>query len=181
MGAADLTWFGSGSFTEAVQRLKLPNVKFSPHYLWDATRHSEPTVNAATVQIPPSRLPAAIAHFAEVTGMPRLPSDSWPVVYQTLESYAALHVFNFTEASKWSRDQATEKGFGIPRAAFTFVIRACQNEGTKLNADPSPEATAIARALFNSVLKRAELAGLEINETEKRELADWIHHQDQGF
>jgi hypothetical protein len=177
MGAADNTWFGSGSFTKAVQDLKLPNVKFSKHYLWDATRHSDPTAGATTVQ--PS-LPAAIAQFAEVTGMPRIPSDSWPVVYRTLESYAALHVFNYTEATKWCRDQAAVNGYTIPRAVFRYVVHACQYGGTKLNGDPSPEAKEIARALFNSVVKRAELAGLEISETERCELNDWIHHQEPG-
>lgn len=175
VGASDGTWFGAGSFIRAVQRLELPNVRFSQHYLWDATRHTEPA--AKVLPVKPS-LPATVLHFTEVTGMPTIPSNEWPVVYQKLEAYAAMHVFNFTEASKWARDQASQEGLEIPRSAFTFVIRACQNEDANLNADPSPDAGIIARVVFNIVLRRAEQAGLEVGESEKRELAAWIHYQD---
>ncbi|MDE8588362.1 NYN domain-containing protein [Arthrobacter sp. NQ4] len=175
VGVSDGTWFGAGSFIRAVQRLELPNVRFSQHYLWDATRHTEPAAKAVTVK--PS-LPAAVLHFAETTGMPTIASNEWPAVYRKLEAYAAMHVFNFTEASKWARDQASQEGFDIPRSAFTFVIRACQDGEANLNADPSPDAGTIARSTFNSVLRRAEQAGLEIGESEKQELAAWIHYQD---
>lgn len=175
VGASEGAWFGAGSFIRAVQRLELPNVRFSQHYLWDAARHTEPAVKALTVK--PS-LPAAVLHFTEVTGMPTIASNEWPVVYQKLEAYAAMHVFNFTEASKWARDQASQEGLEIPRSAFTFAVRACQNGDANLNADPSPDAGTIGRALFHSVLRRAEQAGLEVGESEKCELAGWIHYQD---
>jgi hypothetical protein len=154
--------------------LELSNARFSQHYLWDAVRHNEPA-SAGTLR--PS-LPATVMHFTEVTGMPTIPSNAWPVIFQTLEAYAAQHVFNFTEASKWSRDQAAEKGIEIPRRAFTFVIRACQNADSNLNANPSPDAGTIGRAMYNSVLRQAELAGLEANDSEKCELGAWIHNQD---
>lgn len=173
VGATDGSWFGAGSFIKAVQLLELPSVLFSHHYLWDATRHREPVAVTAR----PS-LPAAVWDFAEVTGMPTIPSNDWPVVYQKLEAYAATHVFNFTEASKWARDEASRDGREIPRSAFTFVVRACQNGGANLNADSPPDSHAIARALFVSVLRRAEQAGLEVSEAERSELAAWIHYED---
>ena len=173
IGPIDGTWFGAGSFIRAVQGLQLPNVRFSQHYLWDSVRHKEPAAVTATVR--PS-LPATVMHFTEVTGMPTIPSEQWPVIFQTLEAYASQHVFNFTEASKWSRDQAAEKGIEIPRRAFTFAIRACQNGDVNLNANPSPAAETIAGALYTSVLRQAEMAGLEANNSEKCELAAWIHY-----
>lgn len=181
IGPTDSLWFGTGSFVKALQRVDLPNVQFSQHYLWDSARHSAPAPSAPTPSAPArsTPLPAAVTQFAEVTGMPRIPSDNWPIVYQTLEVYAATHVFNFTEASKWSRDQAAERGLDIPRSAFTFAIRASQDGGANLNSDPSPIATEIAHAMFNSVLRRADLAGLEVAQQEKCELAAWIHHPDQ--
>lgn len=172
--SADGTWFGLGSFSRAVQGLGLPNVRFSQHYLWDSTRHDEPSAAGATAK--PSA-PSIVMNLAEVTGMPRIPSDEWPVIYEMLAAYAAQHAYNFTEASKWSRDQAADKGVEIPRSAFTFTIRACQDGGATLNSDPSPDAPSIARALFTSVLRRAEVAGLEVGESERRELAAWIHYQ----
>lgn len=170
IGAADSPWFGAGSFVRALQRVDLPNARFSQHYLWDTTRHSTPITR------PP--LPTAVEHFTAVTGMPTIPSDDWPIVYQTLDSYASMNVFNFTEASKWSRNQAAQAGSDIPRSAFNFAIRACQDGGADLDSDPSPDVTAIAQALFRSVLRRAELAGLEVSKSEKCELAAWIHLQD---
>lgn len=175
ISATDSLWFGAGSFVRALQRVNLPNVRFSQHYLWDATRHIEPVQSTPITQ---PALPASVTHFAEITGMPRMSSDNWPIVYRTLEAYAALHVFNFTEASKWSRDQAAGAGADIPRSAFSFVIRASQGGGADLNSEPSPNATDIARALFSSILRRAEVAGLEVSESEKCELAAWIHYQE---
>lgn len=172
INATNSTWFGAGSFIRAVQGLELPNVRFSQHYLWDAIRHDEPAAVAAALR--PS-LPATVMHFTEVTGMPTIPSNQWPVIFQMLEAYAAQHIFNFTEASKWSRDQAAETGIEIPRRAFTFAIRACQNGDANLNANPSPKAGIIARSLYNSVLRQAEMAGLEASDSEKGELAAWIH------
>lgn len=161
-------WFGAGTFVRAVQRLALPNAAFSHHCLWDRTRHQEPAV---TIQ---SNLPSLVAQVAAVTGLPRIPSTYWPLVYQALETYAALYQFNFTESSKWSRDHTAEQGFEIPRRAFSFVARACQDGGANLNEDPSPSAEGIAYAMFVSVLRRAEIAGLEVNHVEKSELADWL-------
>lgn len=178
IGATDTYWFGAGSFVRALRRVNLPHAMFSAHYLWDPTRHNEPARSTSTTQPP---LPAAVAHFTAIAGMPTIPSDDWPIIYRTLESYAALHVFNFTEASRWSRDQAAEAGSDIPRSAFSFVIRASQDGGADLNSEPSPDATAITQALFRSVLRRAEVAGLEVSKSEKSELAAWIHHQDHEY
>ncbi|GAB2746542.1 NYN domain-containing protein [Sinomonas soli] len=172
------TWFGAGSFRRAIERLGLPNVQFSQHYLWDSARHAEPIVtppSAAAVPASAVSLPPIVKNFAEVTGMPRIPSAAWPIVFEMLEAYAREHEFNPTEASKWSRDQAAVKGADIPRSAFAFVIRACRDAETNLNAHPSPGAESIARALYTSILRRAETAGLEVGASEKRELADWLH------
>lgn len=171
-GLEDGTWYGARTFVRALQMLELPNAQFSQYHLWDPTRHIEPL---ASMSAPRPALPATVMHFPEVTGMPTLSSSHWPVVFETLATYAAMHVFNFTEASKWSRDQVAGQGLEIPRRAFSFVVRACRDGGANLNADPSPDAAAIARAFFISVLRQAELAGLEVDESEKQELAAWLH------
>lgn len=171
-GLADGTWFGARTFVRALQTLELPNAKFSQYSLWDPTRHAEPQ---ATITATWPGLPATVMHFSEVTGMPTRPSNDWPVVFQTLATYAATHVFNFAEASKWSRDQVVREGLEIPRRAFSFVVRASRDGGANLNADPPPDAAIIARAFLSSVLRQAELAGLEVDESEKQELAAWLH------
>jgi len=167
-------WYGEGSFRRAIERLELPNVRFTQHVMWDTTRHQEPSSGAWSSR---SEVPPSVVNFTEVTGMPNIPSAQWPVIYQALEAYAAKHSYNFTEASRWSRDHALGKGFEIPRRAFTFTVQACQNEGSaRLNVKPSPSASAISQALYNALLWRAEQAGLEASEAEKQELANWIHH-----
>lgn len=174
-GSTDGAWFGAGSFLRAVKDLELPDVRFSQHHLWDAVRHNEPVARPKSSRPSP---PAIVMNFAEVTGMPTIASSGWAVIYQTLQAYAEQHVFNFTEASKWSRDQAVRSGIEIPRRAFTFAIRACQNGAVDLSAKPAPDAPTIARALYNGVLRRAELAGLEATAAERCELAAWLHFQE---
>lgn len=195
IGALDGQWFGAKSFVRAIKVLELPNAKFSQHYLWDSTRHEAPTAITAgktPAVSPPSvpvtvptreqpSIPATVMHYSKVTGMPKIASNDWPFVYQTLADHAALHLFNLAESTKWSRDQAIVAGRGISRRTFTFVVYAILGGGTDLDADPSPDAADISRAVFISVLQRAELAGLEVNESAKRELAKWLHCEDTEF
>jgi uncharacterized LabA/DUF88 family protein len=165
-------WFGAGTFVRAIRLLDLPDVRISTLHLWDETRHEQPKSSL------PFTLPTTVAQFAQVTGMPRISTDHWPVVYQNLALYAATHSFNLTEASKWPRDQATQAGHDVPRAAFTFTVKACHEQGVHLYREPTPAAADIARALYDTVLRRAEVAGLEVSQSEKCELAAWIHHDE---
>ena len=45
-------WFGKGTFRRALDSLKLSNVRFSNHQLWDAERHEAPAVLQAAVTSP---------------------------------------------------------------------------------------------------------------------------------
>lgn len=162
-------YLGHGSFVKAVERVKLPNVAFSGHHFWDTSRHTAPS--GATTHT----LPAAVSQFCEVTGLPRLDTALWPATYRLLADYAAEHEFDLSEATKMTRDAATAEGLGISRQVFTFVVRACYLQGVTLNANPRPSAAGIATALLSSTLSRATAAGLEFSETDRAELATWLH------
>lgn len=163
-------WFGSGSFRRAVERLDLPGATFSPHYLWDTSRHEAPKNGTSGTAIP-----AQISRFCEVTKLPRIASEQWPVVYQSLEAYAATHDFNLTEATKWSRDYATGLGSDVARSVFVYVVLACRDSGVMLSADVTPTPSQISSAVHASVLSQAEVAGLDVSSEDSLVLARWLH------
>jgi hypothetical protein len=106
--------------------------------------------------------------------MPRLPQEHWPVVFEVLSEYAHEFDFNLSEALKWSRDRARELGVEVSRRALLYVIRGARTGGADLSADRAPDAPAIGRAVFSSVLEQAALAGFSPSEDEKQDLADWL-------
>lgn len=171
-------WFGAGTFLRAVMRLGLPELAFSEHHLWDATRHTAPPSRHGA-DVPGEALarpvPPAVSAFCEITKLPRLGSDDWPAVYRLLAEYAARGVFSLVESTSWPRDRAAELGLQIPGSAFSYTVRACLHGGAPLNSDPPPGQSQIARALFASVRAQAELTGLEPSSADLDELAAWLH------
>ncbi|MGG5258197.1 NYN domain-containing protein [Phycicoccus avicenniae] len=173
-------WFGNGTFGAALRALDLPSARFSQHHLWDSERHEAPSPVAPPTAPPPpvapsSALPPTVARIAAVTGLPRIASEKWPVVCSTLEAYRVTHDFDFTEATKWARDQAAAEGHEISRQAFSYVVRACRYAGTPMTAEPAPDAETIGRALLESVLRQADLAGFEVDAKDRGRLAEWLH------
>lgn len=168
-GARDAGWFGAGSFTGALMRLKLPNARFSQFHLWDVERHQQP-VDSRVV----SDLPDTIATFVRNLDLPRVPKETWPKVFGVLAAYAAENEFNLTESTRWSRDALAEQGEQVPRNALAYVVRGAQLGGAPLNIKPSPDASAIARAFLSSLLERAELNGLELPDDVEEELGQWL-------
>ncbi|MFF0902775.1 UNVERIFIED_CONTAM: NYN domain-containing protein [Kocuria sp. CPCC 205316] len=170
-------WFGGGTFRKAVERIGLPNIEFSQHHFWDSARHLAPAPVQPGLSAPPETLaplPPGITRFCDVAKMPRLPQEHWPVVFQVLSEYAREFDFILSEASKWSRDRARELGVEVSRRALLYVIRGARTGGANHSADQVPDASAIGRAVFSSVLEQAALAGFSPSEGEKRELADWL-------
>lgn len=166
-------WFGAGSFVRALHRLPLKGAKFSTHHLWDTKRHEAPSL-----QKPHETLPSVISRFREVTNLPAIPSEQWATVYGTLETYAALHNFNFTEATKWSRDHAAEQGVEIPRQVFSYVVRRCRTGGVPFDSALSPTAAGIGNALLTGIMEQATAAGLEPTEDDERILKEWLEIKD---
>ncbi|WP_318541566.1 NYN domain-containing protein [Kocuria marina] len=171
-------WFGGGTFRQAVERIGLPNLNFSPHHFWDSTRHPAPEPvqpgPSDPPEVVPAPLPPGITRLCDVAKMPRLPQEHWPVVFKVLSEYAREFDFNLSEASKWSRDRATELGVEVSRRALLYVVRGARTGGADLSADQAPDAPAIGRAVFSSVLEQAALAGFSASEDEKQDLADWL-------
>lgn len=167
-GLIATNWLGAGSFGRAVRRLNLPNAAFSQHHVWDTSRHAPPE------QAGFDGLPTPVAALCEMARLPRIPREDWPLVFSYLEAYAANNEFSLTEASKWPRDRAAEDGHQIPRAAFLYVLTACQHQGTRFDGPTNPTAAAIARALLSSVLSRAELMGITVAEEDAAAVAEWL-------
>lgn len=168
-------WFGSGSFVKAVTRLDLPNVRFSQHHMWDVTRHPQPVDAMSAAEWDPVELPAAVSAFSAITNLPRIGSDSWPVIFELLAEYLQEGSFSLTEATRWPRHRAAERGLQIPRSGFMFAVRACRWAGTMLNAAPKASAEDIGRLVLDGVLAQSRLAGMDPTDAEVAELRAWLH------
>ena len=162
-------WMGTGSFIRAVHRLNLPNIAFSQHYMWDASRHTPPAQSMNAGALPPE-----IAKFCQVADMPRIPSGDWPVAFAYLEEYAKTQQFSLTEASRWPRDRSQDAGHLIARAVFLYIVNACHSQGTRLDVDPPPTAEQLAHATLSSVMDQTQLAGVEVTEDDKQDLRAWL-------
>lgn len=180
-GLVEGRWFGTGAFAKALDRVGLEQLEVSQHFAWNSGQHvapEDPTVaprQGLPVDVATSvSLPADIARFREIVQLPRISSDRWPVIFQSLEAYAALHEFQLAESTRWSRDHAAEQGIDIPRSAFNYVVRSCVIAGSPLNSDPPPTAERIGEALLTSVLDGASRAGLEVTDDERSSLRTWL-------
>ncbi|OMH25170.1 hypothetical protein BKD30_06370 [Tersicoccus phoenicis] len=168
-------WFGTGSFVRALQALQLPGACFSTYFLWDSTRHEEP---APTTNVHRNDIPGLILQFSQVTNLPLIDSTSWPAVYASLAAYAARGDFNLTESSRWSRDDAADRGVSVGRGVFSYVVRACRSVGAPLDGKPAPTAQQIAAALLTNTLQKSTVAGFRPSDAETREIATWLHYED---
>lgn len=162
-------WLGAGSFVRAVRALALPNAAFSQHHMWDTSRHTPPDQVASGRTLPP-----AIAIFCDVARLPRIPSEDWPRVFAYLEEYGKRNQFNLAEASRWLRDRAAADGHQIARDVFNYVLTACHRQETRFDVETKPSAAAIAHALLDNVLNRADLASIDVSEDDKLSLRKWL-------
>ena len=167
-------WFDKGSFGNAIRSIGLANARFSAHYMWDETRHSEP---AQIVSEPPPPLvdfPAGVDMLARLLDLPRLANIVWPRLFDMLARYAAENEFNLTESTRWVRDQLAAGDVPVARTAVSFVVHGSSHGGAPLNSQPPPDATAIGRAFATNLLRLAALRGIDIGESGRAEFLNWI-------
>ncbi|GLW65893.1 NYN domain-containing protein [Actinomadura rubrobrunea] len=165
-------WFGFHGFARAVNSLNLPHLRMSQHLLWDESRHVAPA-DAVTMSWG-AVLPEPIERLAELTGLPRLPQESWPAIYRTLSDYVHAHQFNLTECTGWSRDRLREQGHAVSRKTVAFVARGTAYGGCPLYQQPPPTAEQIAVAFVRNVLNRAEEQELTLTEDEIAMVRTWL-------
>ncbi|MEQ1499292.1 MAG: NYN domain-containing protein [Novosphingobium sp.] len=175
-GVRESGWLGHGSFSRAVQALNLPGATFSPHYLWDNSRHEPPVGTTERVVF---ELPEVVESVIRNADVPRLESSAWSELFKMLARYAAEQEFNLTEASRWTRDQLAEIGVSVSRSAVSYAIHGTQYGGAPVNRDPAPDADEIANAFFDNVLRRAEAAGMTIDEKDEDIIGQWLGFKPQ--
>lgn len=170
-GARESNWLGAGSFSNAIERLRLPHAKLSNLYLWDEERHQEP------VPVEPflaSDLPEVVELLARTIDLPRLPSDAWPALFDKLAQYLETHDYNMSEATKWTRDELVREDVPVGRAALNYVVRGAQLGGAPLSHQPPPDAAAIAEAFLKNLVNHSYSAGINVDSDDERTLADWL-------
>lgn len=167
--AKESGWLGRGTFLAAVTALKLPNVRFSQHHLWDEERHQPPES-----QDTKSTLPGPIAMLTRALELPRVASADWPKVFRVLAIYAATHEFNLTEAGIWAREALAKEGVQISRHALNYVIRGTHFGGVHLDVSAAPSPDDIGQAFLSALLERAGSVGVPLDPTMEQTLCRWL-------
>lgn len=168
----DTNWFGNKTFTEFIQASD-PTLRISSDLLWDPARHDAPPERPIKAAPGPA-MPAFISELCTATDMPRLESASWGASFEALAEYAATHTFALTEATAWTRDILSERGYDVGRRVLSFVIRGCLFVSVRLDASPPPTAVELREAFVASIAERARSAGLEATEDELDLLEAWL-------
>lgn len=167
--AKESNWLGKGTFRAAVTSLKLPNVHFSNHHLWDGERHQPPETKDTK-----SALPGPIVMLTRAVELPRIASEDWPKVFRILATYAAAHEFNLTEAGIWARDELAKEGVQTSRTALNYVIRGAYFGGVQLDARTSPSAEDVGKAFLSALLDRAGAVGVPLDPEMENTLCRWL-------
>ena len=166
-------WFGTGSLGAFVRVMgRSTSIRVQGHYVWDADRHAPP--DQEEVSPTPVSVPQSIAQICRITDLPRLEADSWRWTFEALALYAANHDFNLTECTAWTRDQLSNEGFRVGRAAVGYIVRGAMYGGTRLDARPPPHADDIREALIRNTLDRAQASSLNLTDDDENQLRDWL-------
>ncbi len=166
--ATSSRWFGYGGFSRALQALQLPDVRMSQDFIWDSTRHAEPTLPTGPT------LPEPVSRVTRVLKLPSLPQESWRSMHDSLAAFVAAYEFNLTEATRWSRDRLAESGVRVSRQVITLVARGAAYGGCPLYRQPPPSADEIAGAFVGNLLSRAAAADVDLSAEEVEVVRAWF-------
>ncbi|MFN3862933.1 MAG: NYN domain-containing protein [Erythrobacter sp.] len=170
-GFREARWGGAG-FAAALAALDLPHAKINQHYLWDEERHEEPPVVIEDASGPD--LPELVDLLVRVVDLPRLPSESWPLVFDAVASHLLTHEFNLSETTRSVRDKLAAAGTPVGRAVLNFVVRGAQFGGAPFTEQPPPDKTAIAQAFLSNLVDLAYKAGVNIDSEDEKLLSEWL-------
>lgn len=175
-------WGGYGTFRAFVQTIVNDNLQISgphpPGYLLDPLRH-EP-LDPEELHAP---LPEDVADLARrvalITGIPKLPSESYRVLYDEIAHFSdggeVTHALNAVEPRL--RDACIRRGVRMTRAAVHFVMQGLNLTGVDLR-QPGHDAPALARAFADNVVRLCLNARMELTDEETRLLRSWITGSD---
>lgn len=163
-------WFGFGSFTRAMQSLRLPNLRVSQHFMWNEQRHTAPQPSMR----PSVAAPEPVDRLVDQLDLPRLPTLWWPAIYQALSDYVQGHQFNLTQCTSWARDRLHEQGLRVSRNNVAFVVRGASYGGRPLHRRPAPDAAEIRDAFIANVLDRAEAARIVLTDGDAATVSSWL-------
>lgn len=174
--ASSTRWFGHNGFARAIKSLELPSMKIVDQFLWDSTRHPNPS--QSRVQLGADQvilqLPEPVERVTQALKLPKLPSSSWRRICDSLAEYAVANEFNLSESTRWSRDRLTEGGVRVNRAAVGLVVRGAAFGGSPLHGEPTPTSDEIAAAFVDNLVNRVAAADVDLLPTEIRRVRAWF-------
>lgn len=170
--AKQSNWFGRKTFSAAIASLELPHVKTSNQHLWHDERHQPPAVSLPA-QV--TSKPDTVTVLMQSLELPPIEQDHWPKLFEMLAEYVSKHHFNFSESTRWIRDELAERyAVKIARGSIAYVVRGCQFGGIRFDAEPAPSADQIGNAFFNALLDRAASLGVQLTPEAEEEVMDWV-------
>ena len=118
-----------------------------------------------------------IQRIHNLTHTPDLTPREYSDVFHALEKVLQTNRYHFTGTSKMVRDLSIEEGHSISRAAISFILRGISYGGHRFGQrgprglPPRP----YAEVFRKNVLNLCADAQLDLSQTEKELLAEWIN------
>lgn len=175
-------WAGAGTFRALIEagedhHVAVHTAPGLPAYLYEPGRHVPPSDSPARYKF--ADLPLELAGFIQrihnLTHTPDLTPKEYSDVFGALERVLQNSRYHFTGTSKMVRDQCIEEGHSISRAAISFILRGISYGGHRFGQKGDKDsAVTFAEVFRENVLNLCADAQLDLNEIERRLLADWI-------
>lgn len=172
------SWGGFGTFRTFVQTVTNESLQISgphpPGYLIDPNRH-DPLEPAE----PPVPLPEDIADLAHsvarIAGVPQLTSEGYQILFEEISGQAAKGMANepLNAIEPRIRGACLARGVRVPRSAIHFIVQGLQLAGMDWRR-PGQNATMLADAFADNVVRLCLNARMELTDDEKMRLRSWI-------
>lgn len=171
----ETAWGGSGGFGKFVLGLVDDHLRVEtgkpPGWLYDPTRHAAPVIGVSSA---PADVPEVAERVHQVVGVPLLSSAAYAVLFEVLttEARGAANQGQ-AAAERVARDSCAVRGVPIARNAVHFVLLGYHYSGFDWK-NAVVDATALATAFADNVLKLAADAQMALSPDEQVQIRAWI-------
>jgi hypothetical protein len=171
-------WAGAGTFRDLLEGRQNPGFAISslkPGYLFDPEHHQVPSDGRPDELASMDPVLGSLAYRVhQLTDTPYLTPVEYGQVFRHIAEEVNSHGYFLTRTSKAVRDRCIEEGATIARASVNFILRGITFGGHRFGQNGGDDPQALARCFFRNVLGLCESAGLQLDETERERISDWL-------
>lgn len=172
-------WRGTGSFKELLETLDLDPIRISEAetgYIFDPRCHGDPVEGEERDRFAEER--PGLARFArtihELTDTPYLAPEEYAAVLEETAGEIERSGFHMSGTSKAVRDRCYGRGFAVPRAAITFLLKGLSYSGYPLDREGGHTPHGLGDAVVDNTLTLCRRAQMDVGEVQEEMLRRWM-------